>query len=95
MREEKRSPAGRRYLISGRVQGVGFRAATSREASRLGLSGYARNLPDGRVEVLACGDPQALAALRAWLLGGGPGAARVDRLDEAAADPVDAGFRIE
>jgi acylphosphatase len=95
MSEEECSPVGRRYLISGRVQGVGFRAATRREARKLGLSGYARNLPDGRVEVLACGDAQALAALRAWLLGPGPGAARVDRLDEAAADPVDAGFLIE
>lgn len=95
MSEDDRSSVGRRFLISGRVQGVGFRAATRREARKLGLSGYARNLPDARVEVLACGDPQALAALRAWLLGGGPVGARVDRLDEAAADPVDAGFRIE
>jgi len=69
-----------RCLVSGRVQGVFFRAETQEQAERLGLGGYARNLPDGRVEVLACGDQDGLEALRAWL-GDGPPAARVDRLD--------------
>ena len=63
-----------RCLVSGRVQGVFFRASTREQALRLGLTGYARNLPDGRVEVLACGEDPALAALRDWLRHGPPGA---------------------
>ncbi len=57
----------RRCLVSGRVQGVFFRASTRQLAVALGLTGYARNLPDGRVEVLACGDAAALQTLQAWL----------------------------
>ena len=64
--------SGLRCLVSGRVQGVFFRASTRDFAQQLGLSGYARNLPDGRVEVLACGDDAALAALRDWLRRGPP-----------------------
>ncbi len=71
--------AAMRCLISGRVQGVFFRASTRHEAQRLGLGGRAVNLPDGRVEVVACGDPEALAALRDWLRHG-PRLARVDQL---------------
>jgi acylphosphatase len=56
-----------RCFISGRVQGVFFRASAAREARQLGISGYARNLPDGRVEVLACGDSSALDRFKAWL----------------------------
>ncbi|MGQ9425968.1 acylphosphatase [Gilvimarinus sp. F26214L] len=48
-------------LVSGIVQGVGFRAYVERIAQRAGLSGFARNLPDGRVEVLLCGDPEQVA----------------------------------
>ena len=59
--------ACRRCWVSGRVQGVYFRGATQRRARELGLSGYARNLPDGRVEVLACGAPAAVASLCEWL----------------------------
>ncbi|MFZ5723908.1 MAG: acylphosphatase [Pseudomonadota bacterium] len=70
----------RRVWVGGRVQGVGFRAATQREALRLGVSGHARNLPDGRVEVLAVGEEAAVAALVAWLQRGPP-SARVDRVD--------------
>ncbi|MCB2264188.1 MAG: acylphosphatase [Candidatus Thiosymbion ectosymbiont of Robbea hypermnestra] len=63
-----------RCLVAGRVQGVFFRAATREQAQRLGLTGHARNLPDGRVEVLACGEPDAVAQLREWLRGGPPAA---------------------
>lgn len=62
----------RRWHVSGRVQGVWFRESTRREAERLGLTGYAKNLPDGRVEVLGCGAPGALDQLEAWLHQGPP-----------------------
>ena len=62
--------------VSGRVQGVFFRDSTRREALRLGLSGYAVNLADGRVEVLACGEESNLKILLEWLKHG-PGLARV------------------
>jgi acylphosphatase len=65
-----------RCWVSGRVQGVYYRASTVEQAERLGLKGFARNLPDGRVEVLACGAEQAVQALIEWLWVG-PSAARV------------------
>lgn len=74
----------RRWLVSGRVQGVGFRAATRREALRLAVNGCARNLADGRVEVCAAGSPAALRALEEWLWHG-PRLARV--VEVAAAEP--------
>ena len=71
----------RRYVIAGRVQGVGFRWFVARHARGLGLSGFARNLADGRVEVVATGgDPAALARLEA-LLRAGPAHARVDGVE--------------
>jgi len=73
--------ACRRYFVTGRVQGVFFRASTAREADRLGIEGWARNLPDGRVEVLAAGTAQALEALGGWLERGPP-AARVDGVEQ-------------
>jgi len=63
-----------RCLVGGRVQGVFFRAATREQAQRLGLTGYARNLPDGRVEVLACGEPDSVGQLREWVRSGPPAA---------------------
>ena len=66
--------------VHGRVQGVGFRYSTQHEAKRLGLTGYAKNLDDGSVEVLACGEQQAVDQLMAWLKSGGPRSARVDRV---------------
>ncbi|EHM47176.1 acylphosphatase [Yokenella regensburgei] len=66
--------------VHGMVQGVGFRYSTQREALKLGLTGYARNLDDGSVEVLACGEAQQVDALVAWLKAGGPRSARVDRV---------------
>jgi len=62
----------RRFLVSGRVQGVFFRASTVREAGRLGLSGSATNLPDGRVEVIACGGRDKVDELAHWLASGPP-----------------------
>lgn len=57
----------RRFVVSGRVQGVWFRASTRQQASQLGLTGHAVNLPDGRVEVIACGREGDVDALAAWL----------------------------
>jgi acylphosphatase len=68
------SPLCVRYLVAGRVQGVFYRASTRNEAQRLGLTGYAKNLLDGRVEVVACGDKEAVENLQEWLRKGPPGA---------------------
>ena len=68
-----------KFLVRGRVQGVFFRASTRTQAQALGLGGYAKNLADGSVEVLACGTEDALNRLQSWL-GQGPPAARVDDL---------------
>jgi acylphosphatase len=82
----------KRYLVSGRVQGVFFRASAKLEAERLGLRGYARNLADGRVEVLAAGEPAALTALARWLRQGPP-QAKVAAVAETSADEAPpAGF---
>jgi len=62
------------YLISGRVQGVYYRASTVKQARLLGVTGWVRNLPDGRVEAFACGDTEQLKQLQAWLWQGPPGA---------------------
>ncbi|WP_214241010.1 acylphosphatase [Raoultella ornithinolytica] len=74
--------------VYGSVQGVGFRYSTQREALRLGLTGYARNLDDGSVEVLACGEEDLVAALIAWLNAGGPRSARVDRVNTEPHQPT-------
>jgi acylphosphatase len=68
----------RRFWVSGRVQGVFFRASARAEALRLGVRGYARNLPDGRVEVLAIGEAAALATLEQWLWQGSSGSDVID-----------------
>jgi acylphosphatase len=83
-----------RCRVTGRVQGVFFRAATQRQARLLGLVGHARNLADGSVEVLAVGSPAALAELRVWLRVG-PTAARVASVEcssEPLPDPLPAEF---
>ena len=74
-----------RFIVSGRVQGVFFRASTRIEALRLGVGGHAKNLDDGRVEVVASGDTEVLDALERWLRVGPP-SARVDRVDREPAD---------
>jgi len=86
----------RRYLVKGRVQGVGFRFFVEREARVLGVAGWVRNNPDGAVEVLAVGTQEQHAALKARLHQG-PRAARVDAVDESEAPaPKDRNtFRIE
>jgi acylphosphatase len=66
------STEARLFTVHGRVQGVWFRDSTRREAERLGITGHAINLPDGNVEVLACGTPDALGELEAWLRHGPP-----------------------
>jgi acylphosphatase len=66
-----------RCLVAGRVQGVYYRAATADEAARLSLDGWVKNLADGRVEVVAAGEPESIATLARWLWKGPP-AARVD-----------------
>jgi len=74
------------------VQGVFFRASTREQAAALGLQGYARNLADGRVEVLACGPREAVEALQDWLWIG-PAAAQVsDVRCEAADEQTTGGF---
>jgi acylphosphatase len=70
----------RRLLIAGRVQGVFFRASCADEARRLGVVGFARNLRDGRVEVVVEGDADAVDALVDWCRHGPPNA-RVDDVE--------------
>jgi acylphosphatase len=84
-----------RCVVGGRVQGVYYRASTAAEAKRLALDGWVKNLPDGRVEVVASGTPAAVAALAAWLWQGPPGA-RVDavQLEEWTGD-VPSGFTVQ
>ncbi len=84
-----------RFRISGRVQGVYFRASTREQAQRLGLRGHAINLRDGSVEVIAAGSADAVEALAAWLAHGPP-MARVDRVEREAVDmsTASAGFVI-
>lgn len=67
-------------LISGKVQGVYYRAAAAEKATSLGLTGYAENLPDGRVKVVAEGSPASLVSLRQWCRDGPP-AAVVDTIN--------------
>jgi len=74
---------GVRYLVSGSVQGVGFRWFVARHARSLGLGGYARNLPDGRVEVVVSGPDDAIPALE-QLLRSGPANAQVDKVERSA-----------
>jgi acylphosphatase len=69
-----------KFVVSGMVQGVGFRWFVARHARSLGLAGYARNLPDGRVEVVVSGPDEALPALER-LLRAGPANAQVEGVE--------------
>jgi acylphosphatase len=84
---EKSLTSARRFLVRGRVQGVGFRWFVEREAHVLQIAGWVRNNHDGSVEVLAMGTREQLAALRSRLQEG-PRAARVDDVEESEAEPV-------
>jgi acylphosphatase len=74
------------------VQGVFFRANTRRQAERLNITGSARNLPDGTVEVVACGDIEAIEELRNWLRQGPPSAEVTGIASEVIAVQEFAGF---
>jgi acylphosphatase len=78
----------KKCLVSGRVQGVFYRATCQRRARELGVHGHARNLPDGRVEVLVCGEPAPVETFIAWLWEGST-ASRVEAVEvsEAAHPP--------
>jgi acylphosphatase len=91
-----RMRVARRYLVSGRVQGVGFRYFTQDRARREGLSGIVRNLPDGRVEAVAEGDLESLERFEAALRRG-PSHARVEAVEIDAVSPLgsDGVFRVE
>ena len=93
---EKTAALAHRYVVRGRVQGVGFRWFVEREAHILGISGWVRNNSDGSVEVLAQGTREQLLGLRSRLRQG-PRAARVDDVEEFEAKPVSGlnTFRIE
>ncbi len=83
---------GREFVVRGQVQGVGFRAATQYEAMRLGLVGYANNLPCGAVRVRAFGAEHELDVL-AQFLAQGPRFARVDTLTQQPIAPFDRALR--
>ena len=82
-REGNRGVKTFRYAISGKVQGVGFRWFVARNATRLRVMGYARNLPDGSVEVVALAPDGPTQAEFESLIGRGPEFAQVDRVEKA------------
>ena len=88
MPEKQQLELGRRYVVRGRVQGVGFRFFVERVARQLGLGGYVKNLRDGHVEVYAIGTAEQLSELKRRLVEG-PRAARVERIEEEEAALVE------
>ena len=96
MTSAEKSVEARRFLVRGRVQGVGFRWFVEREAHILGIAGWVRNNADGAVEVLAQGTADQLRSMRDRLQQG-PRAARVDTVDESQAHLTEnlKAFRIE
>ena len=96
MTSTEKATQARRFVVRGRVQGVGFRWFVEREAHLLGVSGWVRNNADGSVEVLAQGTRDQLLGLRSRLRQG-PRAARVDDVEESEVGPVAglSSFRIE
>ena len=86
----------RHYMISGDVQGVGYRFFAQRAAARHQVVGYVRNLPDGRVEVLAEGTPEGVEGFK-HDIAAGPQHARVEQVEEVSVEPTGhyPTFRIE
>jgi acylphosphatase len=86
---------GRRYIVKGRVQRVGFRFFVEHAAQREGIQGYVRNQHDGSVEIVAEGDAEALQRFE-MAVRRGPAGARVDDVDTIAVEPSSrfAGFRV-
>lgn len=70
----------KRFTVRGKVQGVFYRVAAKRMALEYGVTGHARNMPDGSVEVLACGTKHAIGDLEAWIWEGSP-QARVEAVE--------------
>ena len=80
--------------VTGRVQGVGMRVACVHEAERAGVTGWVRNLRDGRVELVLEGEARAVDTVLCWLQGGPP-AARVDHVDVRVEEPQgEQGFTV-
>ncbi|MEL6442086.1 MAG: acylphosphatase [Cyanobacteria bacterium J06621_8] len=75
-----------RAIVSGRVQGVGFRMYTRAQARQLGVTGYVKNLSSGEVEILACGEPKNVDALLEWAKSGSPSAVVNGQKIEVVAD---------
>jgi acylphosphatase len=86
----------RKFLISGRVQRVGFRYFAQRAAARHQVAGYIRNLDDGRVEVFAEGTPESIEGFK-HDLAAGPDFAQVEQVEELSLEPTGSysSFRIE
>lgn len=96
MTSAEKEVSARRFVVRGRVQGVGFRWFVEREAHMLGIAGWVRNNSDGSVEVLAMGTRDQLLGLRSRLQQG-PRASRVDDVEELESKPIEGlkSFRIE
>src|SRR3954471_10779264 len=96
MTPAEKETESRRFVVRGRVQGVGFRWFVEREAHMLGIAGWVRNNSNGSVAVLAMGTREQLLGLR-WRLRRGPRAARVDDVEESDSKPIEGlkSFRIE
>ena len=96
MMSTEKAAEARRFVVRGRVQGVGFRWFVEREAHILGIAGWVRNNADGSVEVFAQGTRDQLSGLKSRLRDG-PRAARVDAVEESEAPPTSglSSFRIE
>ena len=97
MADTPQTRESRRFFVRGMVQGVGYRYFATRAAQRLGLSGYARNLPDGRVEVYAVGSASKLREFRKELERGPQGASVASVAEEEASlnPKFERGFSIE